>query len=250
MYQKLYLLIACLILAGTFACTPETYEAPIPQERLYYRFVNLNNRADPIDVRLNSTDGLEWLGYDLKFEENKPGQGYSSVLINVDTFKNEFTNRDTSQYLFLEILDHRSQKLVVDPLELGTLGQGAGDLPQSWFFIDSFNNPILIRTNDDFESPKGGKAGIRFVNVNSNYVSVSLVIKESSTSIEQRNFLNSSRFFYPEAGVKTVYFVNDLAPGNGIIDSIPDVNLQAGRVYSFYFAQKENEPVVGYYILK
>lgn len=249
MFRNLFPLIFSVLAAGFLACDTETYVKPQPQERFYYRFVNLNSRLDPVDVRLNSTEGLEWLGFELKFEESKPSQGYSSVLVNVDSVGGTSTARDTSHYLFFEVIDNRSKKTVVPSLELGSLGEFIGDGPQSVFLIDSVGRPILIRTKDLYESPKGGKAGIRFINLNDSYVSVSLELKGDTTVIPQRNFLNSSMFVYPNAETRTVYFRNDRPPRE-IIDSIQNVPLSPGRVYSFYFAKNGNEPVSGYYILK
>ncbi|MEO0897424.1 MAG: hypothetical protein AAFY71_13545 [Bacteroidota bacterium] len=233
-------ILSLLLLAITVvACDQETYEQPIPDKRYFYRFINLNPNLDPVDVRVRTIDDVKWLAYDVKFEKAEPTDGFSSVLIPLDTLE-----RDTSEFVFIDIIDHRTKESVVPPLELGTIGDRKADFPTTIMLIDSFGKPFRVARIEDYETPTNGTAGIRFVNVNSQYISVSLVVKNDTTSIDQYNFLTYSPFEYVKAGTRTIYYKNDIT--GAVIDSISNINLSAGRIYSFYMGQKGTSTVVGY----
>lgn len=251
MLKNLFSLIFGLLAVGFLACDTETYEKPVPQERIYYRFINLNDNHNGVDVRLKSTVDLNWLGIDLNFGESKPSQGHSSVLVNLNFVDGDSIKRDTSQYLFLDVLDHRSKKMLIENFDIGKeVGQVNTSNYQSWYFLDNNGTPIIARILDFFETPKGGKSAVRFINFNRNWLTkgVELKIKNDTTRFYEAEYFGSSGFSFPKTGVKTVYFED--FPTKTIIDSIPNVSFQAGRVYDFYLAEKDNQPVVGYYILK
>lgn len=228
----------CLLVLWS-SCDQETFEQPIPEERFFYRFINMNPNLPPVDVRVRTIDDVKWLAYDVKFEEAEPIEGFSSVLIPIDTI-----SRDTADFIFIDILDHRSKEPVVPPLELGTIGDQRVKDPSTIVLIDSFGSKYRVAREENFDVPSNGTAAIRFFNVNSQYISVSLSVKDDTTSIDQYNFLTYSPFEYVKAGKRTIYYENDLT--GAIIDSFPNFDLMLGGVYSFYIGQKDGETRVGY----
>ncbi len=239
MLQRPFSVIFLAIVLALSACTPEEFQKPVAQKRFSYRFSNLNARVDPIDVRLSTADDVDWLGFDITFEGKEPREGYGSVLVTVDS-----SQRDSSDVLFFDILDNRSKEPITQGLEFNSEVSDVTDFPASLFLVDSFGKPVLVRTLDDFDDPQDGTAGIRFVNMNYLFVSVSLEVKNDTTVIDRKNFLNSSGFEYVGAGNRTIYLRNDLT--QTLIDSIPNLTMKAGRVYSVYFTQKMGNPVIGY----
>lgn len=238
-HSKLYFLlfIACSILSCSEDRNPFDVEDIV---RSSIHFLNTFPGAGSVDLVIKSFDEDKIIATNIGFGEGWPKNGYASLLDAPD----QDTSLNIKGGLFLMVVDNDTR----DSLVQFTLLRLSPGRRNSLVLIDSVGKPLLVKTNDNFQEPPQGTANARFMNVNSNYLSISLVDEDFSFSISRLNFLNYSDFQFAPLGTRTYYFVDDFSGAR--LDSIPNVNVQRDKVYSFYFTQQEGRPIGGLELLE
>lgn len=234
---------AVCLLIGTmffvFSCKDPSFEPLPPKERTFLHVLNLYDGLNAgVDLRLRTFDETRIIKEGLKFTQAWPPSGYASLLTSVNP---DSANGESG--VFMDVVDHNTKDLVV-PARTMKL---AAETYATICLIDSFGKPLLVKTIDNLDPVPNGYANIRFMNLNSALLSVSLVSKNDSLKIEKLNFLNYSGFEPIETGVHTLYFVNDFSGDR--VDSIKNIELKAGKTYSTFLSNQGGAPKGGYEVL-
>jgi hypothetical protein len=237
---KTYLFACCcLLMLSLVSCETDSFE-PVPKKaRTYLHFLNAYSGVGAVDLELTTYNQTQAVADGLGFLQAWPQNGYASLLITPGQ-----DSIASISSLTMDVLDHQSKTSVIPSRVLKL----APDVFTTYCLIDSFGKPMVVRTADRIEEePKGPNALMRFMNISPNALSVSLEVKEDSIAIERLNFLNYSGFKSIPRGTYTFYYVNDFT--QRLIDSIPNVEIRQGHVYSFYLVNNNNIPIGGYEIL-
>lgn len=226
-------------LALTSACNEETFK-PIPKrERTFLHFLNVYSGNPSVDIRLTSFEEIRTVADGVTFKQAWPSSGYASLLTTPDP-----DSIDGKGGITIEFLDNSTKKPVVPARTLKL----AADVYSTICLVDSFGKPLIVKTVDNLPDQVPGKAVVRFMNLSYTALSVSLESSDDSVSISKLNFLNYSSFLETQPGKKTFFFKNDFS-GN-IIGTISNLELQAGKAYSFYLTNQSGSPSVGYEVLR
>ncbi|MDX2249932.1 MAG: hypothetical protein SF052_24320 [Bacteroidia bacterium] len=228
-----------LVLTLTVACEEQTFKPIPPRERTFLHFLNVYSGYPAVDIRLTSYEEARTVADGVTFKGAWPSSGYASMLTTPDP-----DSIDGKGGITIEFLDHATKDPVVPARTLKL----AADVNSTICLVDSFGKPLIVKTVDNFPEKVAGKALVRFMNLNYAALSVSLYSSDDSVNISKLNFLNYSSFAETTPSTKTFFFKNDFS-GN-IIGTISNVNLEAGKVYSFYLTNQSGTPSVGYEVLR
>ncbi|MEZ4826009.1 MAG: hypothetical protein R3C61_06905 [Bacteroidia bacterium] len=228
-----------LALALTAGCEEETFKPIPPRERTFLHFLNVYSGIPAVDIRLISFEEKRTVADAVTFKNAWPSTGYASMLTTPDP-----DSIDGKGGITIDFLDSNTKKPIVPARTLKL----AADVNSTICLVDSFGKPLIVKTVDNMPDYVPGKAFVRFMNLNYTVLSVSLVSEDDSVSITKLNFLNYSSFSETSPGTKKFFFKNDFS-GN-TIGTISNVDIQAGKVYSFFLTNQSGLPSVGYEVLR
>ncbi|MEL6673384.1 MAG: hypothetical protein AAFR61_14365 [Bacteroidota bacterium] len=228
-----YLLLSSLLLV--WACDNAILQ-PVPKrERTNIRFLHAHADLGSVNVNLSSYGEVRTVASSLSFLTGWPSQGYASVLVDTS---------ETVAPTLLELVQSNLGGTLIEGKEIDLFPATRS----TFAILDSFNKPLFVQTSDDFEAPIAGHANFRFMNLNHNLLSVSLKSSTDSVNIARQNFLNYSRFKYLPAGRYSFFFVDDFT---GVTKtSILDLDIQAGKTYSFYLTHINGTAKAGVELLE
>ncbi|RMG29240.1 MAG: hypothetical protein D6730_04220 [Bacteroidetes bacterium] len=223
------------LIFALLACEKPVFEPLPPRARTYLHFLNAHAGFEAIDVRVTSYQQEQALSQNLTFLDSWPKGGYASLL----TVPDEDTLRNIQGGVSINILNSATQATIIPatPLKMSK------DIRATLCLVDSFGKPILVKTIDVVPDPTDTVAQVRFMNVNSYNLSVSLTASDSEVQIQNLNFLNYSSFYRMPEGVYTFYFVDDFS--GQVIDSIPQLNISRHQIYNFFLASSNGKAVGG-----
>jgi hypothetical protein len=94
---------------------------------------------------------------------------------------------------------------------------------------------LLVLTDDSLETPATGKAGVRFVHLSPDAPAVDVATTGTSAAnlFSNVGFKGSTDFIELAAGKHTLQVKN--AGGSDVLLPVPNVELTAGRIYTFVF---------------
>jgi len=223
------------------ACEPPEF-APVPRrERTYLHILNANPTLTGVDVEFRTFDESSLIAQNLGFPRSWPTTGYASLLTGAhpDSLKS-----DSLRVVFMDVYKPNTTDSLLPTRLLNLSREGRSTI----CLIDSFGKPLLVKTVDNYQRPKGDSSNVRFLNLNSNTLSVTLETKDSELEIERLNFLNYSSFSRIGAGIHTFYYRDDFT--GKILDSVPNFNVKPRHTYSFYFTQDAGKNLGGVEILE
>lgn len=232
MFKHTFLLFFPVLLLWT-ACETPVFEAPAPRERTYLHFLNANDAYPSIDVEVNSYEQDQLWARDLAFLESWPKGGYASLL----TVPDEDTLNNIQGGIEVEIREAGTSNVLVP----STMLKLNADIQATLCLVDSFGKPILVKTIDIMPEKTGELAHIRFMNVNSYHLSVSLVVQGEDVQIQNLNFLNYSSFRTLEEGRYTFQFVDDFS--GKVLVSLEDMEVKRHQVYNFLLTHQGGQAV-------
>lgn len=232
-----YKIIALTVLAGllltALSSCDQTPETPTPvRERSFLSVIHAYDGVPSIDVELESFTEKKTVTEGLAFNSTWPRDGYASLLSEAGSGP-----QDTG--VVIRLKDWRSKDQIVPdrvisltPARKSTIG-----------IIDSMGRPEIIRIIDNFDTPKAGRANVRFMNLTYLYPAVDLVSQNDSIYIDRINYLLASKFIDYPAGTYNLYFRHSFTGRN--LDSIMNVELKSRKTYNIYLTQKGNAPRKG-----
>lgn len=234
---SLVLLLGIVLL---WSCEPPDFP-PVPErERTYLHLLNANPILPGVDIEFRTFDESSLIAQNLGFAKSWPTTGYASLL----TGAHPDSLADTSRIVFMDVYLPNTTDSIIPTRSLNLSREGRSTI----CLIDSFGKPLLVKTVDNYSRPKGDTANVRFLNLNFNTLSVTLVTKNSNLSIERLNFLNYSSFSRMPSGIHTFYYKDDFT--GKILDSIPNFNVKPRQTYSFYFTQDAGKNLGGVEVLE
>lgn len=233
-----YLLFTLLAAFLLFSCEENSLD-PLPErERAGLHVLNVYSGVSSIDIRMESFEETRRVAERVAFGESWPATGYATLVTSPEP-----ADSNTTGGTVLKILDNSDKSTLVADRSVGLIGGSNA----SYCLVDSFGNPLLVKTVDIMEEVKGDSANLRFMNLNSFILSCSLVSADGSVLISSMNFLNFSKFEKVASSRQTFYFVDDFTGFR--LDSIPNFKIDPRKGYSFYIAQKQGESIGGVEIL-
>lgn len=224
-----------------WACEPPSFDPIPPRERTYLHLLNANPILPGIDVEFRTYDETSLIAQNLGFAKSWPTTGYASLLTGAHP---DSLATDSLRIVFMDVYLPNTTDSIIPTRSLNLSREGRSTI----CLIDSFGKPLLVKTVDNYERPKGDTSNVRFLNLNFNALSVTLVTKDSNFKIERLNFLNYSSFSRMGAGVHTFYYKDDFT--GQILDSIPNFDVKPRHTYSFYFTQDAGRNLGGVEILE
>ncbi|MEM6805786.1 MAG: hypothetical protein AAF696_30585 [Bacteroidota bacterium] len=225
-----------------WACEPPGFDPVPPRERTYLHVLNANPQLSGVDVEFRTFDEANLIAQNLRFARSWPTTGYASLLTGAKP--DSATGPDSLRIVFMDVYQPNTTDSIVPTRALNLSIDGRSTI----CLIDSFGKPLLVKTVDNYDRPKGDTSNVRFLNLNFNALSVTLETKQTGLQIERLNFLNYSSFSRMPAGVYTFYYKDDFT--GRILDSISNFEIEPRHTYSFYFTQDGGQNLGGVEILE
>ncbi|MEM8897666.1 MAG: hypothetical protein AAGC85_06155 [Bacteroidota bacterium] len=235
--RSLFLISA---LALVVSCNDDPFDDAGSQERIFIHVINAYANTDAVDISITAFNNEQKIASDLSVGSSWPQSGYASLLTDPNASDTSTTNTGG---LLIAVDEHTSGASVISPEFLAMRPNTRSTL----VLLDSAGLPILVKAFDSFSEISKDDPNVRFMNLNTDTKSVSLITDTPSLRINSLNFLNYSRFFqFPEQ--EYTFYVEDDFTGE-ILDSIQNVILEPGKRYNFFLTQKEGSPLAGYAVL-
>ena len=232
-------LLTCLVsILALSACEEEAPFEEIDRSRTYLHFLNAFPGSESVDITFETFDNNRTVAKDVPFSDSWPNNGYANLLTSPDTLNGQGG-------VLIRVLDHNTQEELVPPLykNLGAEGQF------TFVLVDSFSKPVLVKAIDNLDEEfNPGNAYARFMNINRHVQSSSLVNQLGEEVLRGLNYLNYSTFQQIDPGTYTFYFVDDISGAK--LDSVSNVQIRLGKIYSFYLTHQQARPVGGLKIME
>lgn len=233
-FQRLSLAVIASALLLSAGCGRESFP-PLKQSRTFLHLLNANDATNGVDIYLKSFESDVILAPRLGYMTSWPAGGYASMLTNIpvdsaDAERQRVSIRAVSRLTNAEVVEPERFRL-------------SPDVRSTIILIDSLGKPKFVKTIDIFQTPPDSSANVRFMNINYGHISASLRSSDGRILIDRLNFLNYSRFFPAKPGRYTFEFVDDIT--RRVVFSLPNVQIEGGHTYSFYFTQRNSSIPMG-----
>ncbi|MEM6264491.1 MAG: hypothetical protein AAGI38_18395 [Bacteroidota bacterium] len=220
--------VIALLLGG---CDNDPGFEPINQERTFLHILNTYSGIESLDLYTESLETNRLFAGNVSFMEGWPEGGYATLLTapNPDSISGEGG-------VTIRVMHRRPDTALIDPQTLILNPR----LYSTIAVIDSFGKAQLVKTIDIFNPPGDSLANLRFMNLNFDFLSVTLRNPDSTILVPGLNFLNYSSFENVPIGTYDFEFVNSL--NEQVIETLPQVEIEEGKTYNFYFASEQGLP--------
>jgi hypothetical protein len=191
------------------SCLDKDNESPAPQPRSFVSFYHGSPDAPDLDILINTQK--------LNSQPFKYSEYSNYVSFNPGSVRVKFAPVNAVNAFIDTALTFQQDKVY------------------SIFVVDQLAEIDVLVLKDSLVTPASGKAGIRFVHLSPDAPAVDVATTGTSAANLFSNvaFKGSTEFIQLTAGTHTLQVKN--AGGSDVLLPVPNVDLTAGRIYTFVF---------------
>lgn len=222
-------LILVLILSLQ-ACdqTPDSNPGEPGRQRAFLSVIHAYGELTAIDIQFETFSETKTVAAQIPFLQTWPSSGYASLLTPPGTLPGDSN-------LIIRLLDYQTKQQVSPGRQISLVADGRKTVA----IVESFGRPDVVQLRDNFETPPGGKANLRFMNLCHLYPTVRLVSSNDSIDLTPLTYLTVTQFEPVNNGRYTLYARHGQS-GRKVDSLIVDLNPR--KTYNVFLTQEGTVP--------